>query len=157
MKYLPMLALLAAPLPAMAETQAEQFEALSERTNNLMLHMLVDAAVADGADRATLEAALPNFEWNDAMRESGTCMLEAYTAKIGSDGVDQLMVGMNQFLDETENMTIEEMAAADPDYLPDGLTEQESLEITQTCGMLDAQLDWMADSGFMEAMMSQAQ
>ncbi|MEL6959434.1 MAG: hypothetical protein AAGL89_10830 [Pseudomonadota bacterium] len=151
-------ATLALTTAAHAETQLEQLERLSETSTDVMLGAMVDMAVSEGADRASLEAALVPFEWNDAMREAGGCMLDGYTNEIGSDGVETMLGAMEDFLTEVQgsDMDLEEMAEAGMDIMPEGMTEDRSMEITQECGMTDLQLEWMAETGFMDAMFNAA-
>lgn len=154
---LPAAILVAFASAATAETRLDRFEAISEASNNLMLAGLVDMAVSEGADRATLEAMLPSFEWDDAMREAGNCMMAAYDAEIGTEGVDEMMNRMETFIQDADGMSFDELSESSEMFtLPEGLSEDRSIEITDECGMLDLQLAWMGETGFMDALMSAA-
>lgn len=156
MKYLLPITLIAAT-PALAQDAFERFEELSEASNNLMLNAMVESAVAQGAARDELAAALPVFEWNDAIREAGLCTYEALLAEVGDDGIDQMLNTLAEFIASVEGQSLEEIANANAEMeMPDGLTEERSIEITQSCGMIAAQTAWMADTGFLDVMMSAA-
>ncbi len=146
-------ALTLAATAAPADDRLARFETLSEESTALMLDALVGMAVAEGADPARLDGALPVFEWTDPYRDAGACMLTAYDAQIGADGTDALLARMETFLAAAEGKTLTEIAAMSDTLLPEGLSEDRSIEISQECGMMDLQVVWMEESGFMAAMM----
>lgn len=133
------------PTSVAAQDRLDRFEALSERSTNMMVGKMIEMTGGD-------TASVPEFEWDAAMREAGRCMLEGYEAEIGAGGVTELFDRMDAFLDESTDLSLEEMSEAGLDTLPEGLTTDESIAITQDCGMVDLQLDWMSNSGLMQAM-----
>jgi len=137
--------LVALPTSAAAQDQLDRFEALSERSTNLMVGKMIAMTGGD-------TASAPEFTWDAPMRDAGRCMLERYEAEIGAAGVTEMFDRMDAFLDESADLSLEEMSEAGLDTLPDGLTTDESIAITQDCGMVDLQLDWMSNSGLMQAM-----
>ena len=147
-----------APVAALAQSQLDRLQAVSDATSELGVRSMIDQMVANGAARAPLEAAIPDLTWNDEMRAAGACMLERYTELAGQDGVEQMLTRMEAFAEDFEGFDLsdpnamEEMA-----FLPDGISYSDSAEITQSCGMMELQLQRMEQSGFSEAMMSAAQ
>ncbi|MEQ9259568.1 MAG: hypothetical protein RIG84_10745, partial [Roseovarius sp.] len=154
-------ALVTLPAAALADSQLERMEAISEEMNEVMMVMMVNEAAANGADPEPLRAAMPDLTWDDAMREAGSCMLDEYTSEIGSDGVDEMLAKMEEFSVEMGEMgangaTMSELGDTS-DMLPEGITMQRSAEITQDCGMMQLQMQRMEASGFMDAMIKAAQ
>ena len=144
-------ALALVPLSASAQSQLDRLESISERSNDMMLGAMVQMLADEGLDTSTLPD-IPPMEWTDAMRAAGDCMLAAYTAEIGSDGVDRMLGSMETALDDMEGLSLDEMTDVTADLLPEGVTEEMSLEITQSCGMIDAQMEWMRETGVMDAL-----
>ena len=133
------------PTSVAAQDRLDRFEALSERSTNMMVGKMIAMTGGD-------PASAPQFEWDAAMREAGRCMLDAYETEIGAGGVTELFDRMDAYLDESTDLSLEEMTEAELDTLPDGLTAEKSIAITQDCGMVDLKLDWMSNSGLMQAM-----
>ena len=153
-------AVLVLPGAVAAQSQLDRMETVSEKMNDAMMMMMVNEMAANGADPEPLIATMPELTWDAEMREAGACMLDAYQAEIGGDGVDTMLTRMEAFADEVARLSADDlsMEAIDEnlDILPEGMTEERSMEITQTCGMLELQMRRMDASGFMEAMMNAA-
>ena len=123
------------------------------------MRMMIDEMVANGADRAPLEAAMPDMSWNDEMRAAGGCLLERYNELSDRESVDQMLTQIEALAD-----TIDDMRGL-PTWsrwtkmgsLPDGISDDQAVEIMQTCGMMELQLRRMAESGFSDAMMAASQ
>ena len=144
------------PAATLAQSTLDRMEAVSEKMNAVMVRMMADEMIANGADPAPLLETLPDMAWDDEMRAAGACMLTGYTDRIGEDGVEEMIANIEQVTNDLDGMTLsalsDEMA-----ILPDGITEEQSVEITQSCGMVQLQMKRMQDSGFAAAMMSAAQ
>jgi len=145
------------PSLAGAQSQLDRLEATSEATSVHMFTLMTNEMAANGVDPAPLQAVIPDMTWDDAMRAAGDCMLGEYTGILGSAGVDELLDNMDALSVELAAMaeagaTVSEMG--DPgDMMPEGLTQAESMRITQECGMVELQLQRMSESGFTAAMM----
>jgi len=143
--------------PAFAETQLEQFEVLAEEMNVAMLNMMANEIEGQGGDATALRALdgmMP--PWTDEIREAASCMLDAYTAEIGSDGIDTMLADMREVMPQLSGIT---MTEADEQGLldnmaPEGISLEQSTQISQSCGMLELQMQASRESGFMEAMMA---
>lgn len=158
-----LLAIAFAILPAIgaAQSQLDRMETVSETMNEAMVVMMVKQMEANGANAEPLMAALPDLDWDDEMRAAGQCMLDKYRDRIGSDGVDEMLIAMETFAAEVEALqeagaTMDDMSEPEG-ILPEGMTQDESVEITQSCGMMALQLKRMSESGFSAAMMDAAQ
>ena len=159
--YLLALGLAALPVAATAQSQIERLEATSEATSENMFALMVNEITAGGADPAPIRAAIPDMTWDDEMRAAGVCMLEHYTDILGEAGVDEMLDAMDALsaevaeLVETGGMASDMADAAD--MMPEGLSTEQSIQITQDCGMIDIQMRRMSASGFNAAMMEAMQ
>jgi hypothetical protein len=139
-------ALVALPLAASAQSQLDRFEALSEQMTALTYEGIAEQVPA-------LQGQLPSAEWDRPMRRAGRCALRAYEETVGEAGIDAM-------LDELEAA----IGAAQPaDILngtfsagvPEGLTNQDVQRINNDCGMVELQMQRLAESGAMQALQSQ--
>ena len=142
---------LAAPTALFADTQLDRLEALSEEMNLGMAQLMAREIAANGGDPAPMLAAMPDTSWDAEYRAAGTCMLDGYTSLIGSDGVDAMLDNMEAMLPQMATATMESMAEMNP--LPAGISQDQSIEITQNCGMMEIGMRRMQESGFTAAMM----
>lgn len=142
---------LAAPTALFADTQLDRLEALSEEMNLGMAQLMAREIAANGGDPAPMLAAMPDTSWDAEYRAAGTCMLDGYTSLIGSDGVDAMLDNMEAMLPQMATATMESMAEMNP--LPAGISQDQSIEITQSCGMMEIGMRRMQESGFTAAMM----
>jgi hypothetical protein len=160
-KILLAMAVVAIPAASFAQTQLDRMETVSEAMTEAMVVMMVREMEANGADAAPLMETLPDMVWDNAMRDAGRCILERYSDAIGDSGVETMLTNMEAYNAEIEalgenNVTISDLPEPE-DMLPEGLSEQQSMEITQSCGMMELQLQRMKESGFSDAMMNAAQ
>lgn len=144
------------PFAALAESQGERLEQLSKDMTRIMWGMMAAEVEKEGGDGEPLRAAIAKFTWTDALDAATDCALERYIAEIGSAGVDEMLDRMDAMTTQMGSMTLTQWTDnLDPaELLPEGLTEDESLAISQDCGMLDAQSDMMQETGFTAAMMA---
>lgn len=143
--------LLATPLPALAQSQLDRLEAISEDMNLGMAKMMAREIAAQGGDPTAMLAALPDNTWDDAFRAAGACTLDRYEALIGADGVETMLTKMEAMVPALETATMETMDALNP--LPPGITEEQSADIARSCGMIELSMQRMQESGFTAAMM----
>ena len=123
--------------------------------NALMGEMMAKEVEQAGGDGDIIRAAIPMDAWNDVAREAATCILDRFDAEIGSDAIDDMMDRMDAVIEAAADMTMTEFTDSDDmaNMLPEGMTEEMSTQITQECGMIEAQLDRMEASGFSAALM----
>jgi hypothetical protein len=150
------------PLAAWAQSgPLERLEAVYETLNESMVLVMVNEMEAEGVDPAPIMEVLPDLSWDDAMRDAGRCMLDRYDALIGRDGIDTMLTDLEAYAADLKDAGNEGLTArelADPEnMLPEGVSQDQSMEITQACGMIELQMQRMSESGFTEAMMKAAQ
>ncbi len=142
----------AVPLPAMAQDRVDRMEAISEEMSQIMFEAMVEEAVKDGVDRDALAAAIPDTSWTPEMRDAGACVLQEYEDVVGSDEVLAMLDRMEAVVPTLRDVSIEDWENID-DLEPAGLSEEQSMEINQTCGMVELMMDMMMSSDFMSVMM----
>jgi hypothetical protein len=138
------------PLPALAQSQLDRMEVLSERANALMNEALVRQIPA-------LEGNLPGPEWDERTRTAYACMLDGYVAAVGEDGVDGMLAQMEATL---EGATAQQLMNGELDQgvdMPDGMTEAQTQALLGSCGVMEVMMARMAESGAMSVMMQQQQ
>lgn len=140
------------PAMAIAETQLERLETLSERMNTVMIDAMIRMAVKEGANPDPLRAAIPDGTWDDAYREAGACMLDRFKTATTSSEIDRMLDTMEVMIAQMATTDFDEIGE-EFDFLPEGITEDMSLQIDMECGMTDLMLQRMDDSGFTAAMM----
>lgn len=155
------IALAMIPTAGFAQSQLDRMETVSETMTEALAVMMVRQMEANGADAAPLMDVLPDMAWDAEMREAGRCILDRYSEIVGDDGVESMLTKMEAFTAEFEALrerggSIDDMPEPDG-MMPEGLTEQRSMEITQACGMMELQMRRMDESGFSDAMMNAAQ
>ena len=145
------------PVSAIAETQLERLERLSEEMNQVMPIMMANEIEAQGGDATALRDVADNLpDWDGEMRAAGECIIDRYTAEAGDAEVAAMFDRMEELVDGMADMQMTEFAESDlaNDMLPEGVTLEESAAITQECGMMDLQMKAMQESGLVEAMMA---
>ncbi|WP_375280089.1 hypothetical protein [Pseudooctadecabacter sp.] len=157
MKRLLLSALIALPTASLADNQLDRLEAVSEEANVLMMALMAAEFDMDPETKAeVMAAAADSMQWDDPMRDAGTCMLASYRDEVGQDGVDELLSNMEGMITDMSAMTSMDDLEEVSDMMPEGLTEERSMEITRDCGMLNLQMAKMSESGFMDAMLAAA-
>jgi phage gp29-like protein len=153
MKRLITAALFAAlPAAAFAENQLERLESISERMMTATLEAMVRMVEKQGGNPAPLRDAMPDVSWNDEYRDAGDCLLERFTAASSSSDVSEMLDEMEAFIPQMAEMDLETMSD-DVNFLPEGMTENQSMEINSECGITDVMMERMEESGFTAAMM----
>jgi hypothetical protein len=157
LQMLPLVALIALSMSAIADDQLDRFEAISERSHDIVMKMMVREYGAMGADTEALHAAIPDGDWNDAYREAGQCMLDRYSAIIGSSGVDTMLAEMETLFDSLDagSATLESMAELNELNAIEGVSTEQQLAITQECGFVELSMERMRESGFLDIVEAQ--
>jgi len=135
-----------APLPALAQSQLERMEVLSERASGLVNEALV-------AEIPALEGNLPSPEWDDELRLAFSCVLDGYRSQSSDAAVDDMLDDMEVALDGATASDVMSGEMGQSLSLPEGMTEQDSQALMGECGVMTIMMTRMAESGAMEIMM----
>jgi hypothetical protein len=141
---------LCAPLPAVAQSQLERMETLSEQANVLMNQAMITEIPA-------LEGNMPDPEWNEPMRAAYGCMLDGYVEASGEAAVDGMLDEMEAAMETATAATIMNGEMGQAVQLPEGMSESQAQSLMQDCGVVEVMMARMAESGAMEIMMQQQQ
>jgi len=139
--------LLLLPLSMKAQTELEQFEEIAEAMSTKMNQIFL-------SKDPSLKSVLPAVEWDDEFRSAAECALDKYRSEGGDDFVAQMLKNGKQFV-STEITEFEDIEKA-LDFMPDGISDQRQIEISQECGLTQLTLKRMEDSGFAEALIKGA-
>lgn len=135
-----------AGLPAAAQSNLERLEAVSVTMNGMLNEALV-------AEMPALEGNMPAPEWDDSLRAAYTCMYDGYVDRVGEAPVEAMIASMEASLDTlTADELLQGGAAVEN---PEGITDDQALEIVTGCGLMEAFMTRMAESGAMGIMMQQ--
>ncbi|SHH92169.1 hypothetical protein [Marivita hallyeonensis] len=140
------------PFAATAETQLERLEVISEQMNDAMFDAMIRMVENEGGNPEPLREKVPDSAWNDEYRDAGACMLDRFTEASSAGAVDDMLDKMEAFIPQLANMDLDAMGQ-DNDFLPEGISEDFSIQVNEECGLTDLMLDRMEQSGFMAAMM----
>lgn len=139
-------ALMTLPLAASAQSQLDRFEALSERMTTLTYQGIA-------TQYPVLQGVLPAADWGRPERRAGRCALRDYERAVGDDGVDAMLTEF-----ETAIASAQPADLLDGTFsagVPDGLTTTQVQQINTECGLLELQMQRLAESGAMQALQSQ--
>ena len=149
-----LLALLLLPFSwAVASSPLERIESISEDMTALMFDAMIEEMGAQGIDTDQLRELIPNTEWDQPMRDAGSCVIDQFTAKIGEDGVNAMLDNMEARLPEIQNGGMDALEDMQT-LLPEGISEEEADAISNQCGMTQLMQQKMMNPEFMSAVMS---
>lgn len=134
------------PLAASAQSHLDRFEALSEQMTTMTYQGLA-------AQYPVLQGILPEADWGRPERRAGRCALRDYERAVGEDGVEAMLVEF-----ETAIATASPSDLLDGTFsagVPAGLTGSQVQQINTECGLLELQMQRLAESGAMQALQSQ--
>lgn len=143
MRLIPLAALsLTLATPALAETQLERMERLSEAMQVKMFSTMLQGTDFDVASAVA---------WDDEMRASAECVLDAYVAESSEEDLEAVFDQMEEIIAQpaADMAAMEEQMSNFAAPLP----EERAIEINRSCGMVDLQMQKMQESGLMNAMM----
>jgi len=133
-------------LPALAQSSLERLETVSVAMNGMLNEALV-------AEIPALAGNMPTPEWDDNLRAAYTCMYDGYVERVGEAPVAEMITAMEASLDTlTADELLQGGATVDN---PDGISDEQALEIVTGCGLMEAFMTRMAESGAMGIMMQQ--
>jgi hypothetical protein len=141
-------AALVAPLPALAQSQLDRMEVLSEQANALMNEALV-------AQIPALEGNMPDPAWDDRVRSAYSCMLDGYVDAVGEDGVDDMLDQMEVAMADATPETLMSGEMASGVSQPAGMSDEQAQALMTGCGVMEVMMARMAESGAMGIMMQQ--
>jgi len=149
--------LLSISLNAMADSQFERFEEISERGSEITTELMVRQYASMGADVDAIRAAIPDSEWDDEYREAAQCQFDRYESSIGKSGIDAMLERLETMFEQLddESATFEDLEALGETNLIEGISQEEQISIMTDCGILELNMQRMSESGFMEAIQSQ--
>ncbi|MEX3016555.1 hypothetical protein [Gymnodinialimonas hymeniacidonis] len=134
------------PLAASAQSTFERFENVAESMNAMMNDAFV-------AEIPALEGNLPDPEWDEPMRTAYTCMYDGYVERVGEEPVADMVTDMEEMLETIDPAVLIEGGAAVEN--PEGISDDEALQIVTECGLMDVFMARMAESGAMQILMQQ--
>ncbi|MFP7674382.1 hypothetical protein ACG74X_13625 [Marivita sp. S0852] len=140
------------PFAAVAESQLDRLENISEQMNAAMFEAMVRMAEKEGANPAPLRAAIPDGAWDDSFRKAGACLLDKYNAAAGKDEINKMLDAMDAAIPQMADMDLDS-SGDEFDFLPDGMTDDLAIQINSECGLTQLSLDRMEASGFTAALM----
>lgn len=133
-------------LPATAQSAMERLEAVSVTMNGLMND-------AFEAEIPALAGNMPDPAWDDTLRAAYTCMYDGYVDRAGEAAVSDMIGEMEASL---ETLTADQLLQGGVAVQnPEGITDEEALQIVGDCGLMEAFMTRMANSGAMGIMMQQ--
>ncbi|QXT39373.1 hypothetical protein [Gymnodinialimonas ceratoperidinii] len=131
-------------LPAHAQSSFERLEAVATTINGMMFDAMVEQTPA-------LEGNMPSAEWSEGLRAAYTCMYDGFVAQAGEPAVSEMVTEMENRL---ETLTTEEVMNGDVEVgNPGDMTDDEVGAIVAECGMMDAFMAHLAQSGALQIMM----
>jgi hypothetical protein len=134
------------PLAAQAQSHLDRFEALSEQMTALTYQGLAEQVPA-------LAGVLPSVEWDRPMRRAGRCAIRGYENAVGDAGVEAMLVELESAIGAARPSDI--LDGTFSAGVPQGLTNQDVQRINNDCGMIELQMQRLAESGAMQALQNQ--
>lgn len=144
------------PSAGFADDLLDRFRAVSEESNTVIMGMMLTEIGVEGAQRAELEALIPDMTWDGEMLTAGECILAEYREKVSDAQIADMLTGMEDFLAQVGDLASLDDLTEPEAFLPDGLSSADIAQISVECGMIAVQSDRMEESGFMDAMMQAA-
>ncbi len=135
---------LAATLPGLAQSALERMETATEATSLNMEAFMVSRAPG-------LADFMPDWDWDDDMREAASCTIDAIRAEGGDEALNSYLDALDVFA-ETEFTSMEQLATSAP--VP--ISSDFAVATSQSCGTDAIAMRRMEESGLMGAMMDPA-
>ena len=136
-------------LPAMAQSQLDRMQVVSEQANALMNEAMI-------AEIPALEGNMPDPAWDEPMRTAYSCILDGYVAASSEGAVDDMLTRMEGLMETATVETILNGGMAEDAMLPEGVDETQAQAILGSCGLMELMMARMAESGAMTVMMQQS-
>lgn len=138
-----------AALPALAQSQLDRMQVVSEQANALMNEAMI-------AEFPELEGNMPDPAWDEPMRTAYACILDGYVAASSEGAVDDMLTRMEGLMETATVETILNGGMAEDAMLPEGVDEMQAQAILGSCGLMELMMARMAESGAMTVMMQQS-
>ncbi|ABD53842.1 hypothetical protein [Jannaschia sp. CCS1] len=138
--------LMTLPLAASAQSQLDRFEALSEQMTTLTYQGLAE-------QYPVLNGLLPAADWGRPERRAGRCALRRYNRAVGEDGVAAMLSELEASIASARPSDL--LDGTFEAGVPEGLTASEVQQINTDCGLLELQMQRLAESGAMQALQNQ--
>ncbi len=140
-------------LTAVANDQTERMAEVSEKMSAIMYQVMIKEAAANGADVTVLKTKVPDTSWNQEMRDSGACVLDKYEQKIGADGVADMLNRLEQAVADLSEASSMESLSEMGSVQPEGISDQEAIDINSTCGLTEQLQGNMMANEFVQEVM----
>lgn len=137
-----------AALPAAAQSTFDRLEAAAVAMNALMFEGMV-------AGTPALEGNMPTAEWSDGLRTAYACMYDGFVEVAGEPAIADMVTAMEVQLETATPDDI--LAGGGAVENPEGLNDEQAAEIVGGCGMMEAFMTHMSDSGALQIMMQEDQ
>ncbi len=140
------LTLILTALPVAAQSDLERLETAAVIMNGMLNEAMI-------AEIPALDGLMPDPALDDSLRTAYTCMYDGYVSRVGEAPVSAMIDQMEASL---ETLTPEQLlqGGGAPDN-PEGITDDQAIEIVTGCGLMEAFMTRMADSGAMGVLMQQ--
>lgn len=127
-------------LPAIAQTQLERMEVVSEEANRLTnAHMI--------SELPALEGHMPDPNWDDDVRDAYACVLDGYRADAGDAAIDAMLDRIEATMAELGPEGLMESGLDERIPLPEGVTGERSVALLNTCGVMAIYMARLQASG----------
>lgn len=130
--------------PALAQSDIDRLEVATMAASGNLEAFLISRA-------PELARSMPDWTWDDALRATAVCTLDAIRAEGGDAAVTSYISSMEVFA-ETPITSMQQMALDTP--VP--VNADFAASVGQTCGSAEIAMRRMQESGLMEAMMDPA-
>lgn len=137
---------------ASADDRLDRMAAIGEEMSAIMYQGMIAQLEAEGVDASALRSMIPDTSWTDGMREAATCVLDRYDAKIGASAVDTMLDNMESMLPRAREGGLEAIESL-MSLQPEGMSDEEAVAISQSCGMMQAMQESSMAGDFMSEVM----
>lgn len=142
-----------ATMAAQADSRIDRMEVIGEEISQLMYEVMIDEIAANGVDVTRLRAMIPDTSWDQPMREATGCIIDKYEQKIGAGEIDKMIARMEATLPELRKGGGMEVLDKASSMQPEGISDQEAISISQSCGMMQLMQEKAMAGDFMTEVM----
>jgi hypothetical protein len=151
-KFLFTILLMAIPSVAFSDDRIDRMATFGEEMSNLMYQAMIGQLADEGVDVSTLKTMIPDTSWDAEMYAAAECILDKYDEQIGTAGVEKMLDDMEAALPELREGGMEAMETMG-DMQPEGISEEESIAISRSCGMMQLMQKNMMAGDFVSEVM----
>jgi hypothetical protein len=144
--------LLATSALAIADDRIDRMAKFGEEMSDLMYQAMIGQLADEGVDVSTLKTMIPDTSWDAEMYTAAECILDKYDEQIGTAGVEKMLDDMEAALPELREGGMEAIETMG-DMQPEGLSEEEAIAISRSCGMMQLMQKNMMAGDFVSEVM----